>query len=221
MTDGRPATRRRHGTGQGCPGPAPDRGGSGGGRRGALIAFVSTSVVVGRSRSSSTAPTGPRSATSSSTASDFVDVVARRAAGLLGRRADVRLRHRGDPDRRPAAGRRPAASAGPAFFPLRVLAIIFIDVLRGIPLVLLILLLGFGVPALADLAVCPSSAMFWGVTALVLSYGAYTAEIYRSGIESVPESQRASARALGLTQWQALRYAILPQAAPQRRSPPS
>ena len=54
--------------------------------------------------------------------------------------------------------------------------------------------------------------MFWGVTALVLSYSAYTAEIFRSGIGSVAESQRVSARAIGLTQWQALRYAILPQA---------
>ncbi len=100
---------------------------------------------------------------------------------------------------------------GPAFFPLRFLAIVFIDVFRGIPLVLVILLLGFGVPAL-DLAGLPNGALFWGLTALVLSYSAYTAEVYRSGIESVHESQRAAARALGLTQWQALRYAVLPQA---------
>jgi polar amino acid transport system permease protein len=100
---------------------------------------------------------------------------------------------------------------GPAFFPLRMLAIGFIDVMRGIPLILLILLLGFGVPAL-DIAGLPSSAMFWGIAALTMSYSAYTAEIFRSGIQAVPESQRASARAVGLTQWQALRYAILPQA---------
>lgn len=100
---------------------------------------------------------------------------------------------------------------GPAFFPIRVLAITFIDVMRGIPLILLILLLGFGLPAL-DIAGLPRSAMFWGITALTLSYAAYTAEIFRSGIEAVPESQRASARAIGLTQWQTLRYAILPQA---------
>jgi len=100
---------------------------------------------------------------------------------------------------------------GPAFFPIRVLAIVFIDVLRGIPLILLILLLGFGLPAL-QIAGLPDGAMFWGVTALTLSYGAYTAEIIRSGIGAVPESQRASARAIGLTQFQALRYAILPQA---------
>jgi len=100
---------------------------------------------------------------------------------------------------------------GPAFFPLRVLAVIYIDLFRGIPLLLVILLLGFGVPAL-QLQGVPSDAKFWGVTALVLSYSAYTAEVYRSGIESVHESQRSAARALGLTQWQALRYAILPQA---------
>lgn len=100
---------------------------------------------------------------------------------------------------------------GPAFFPIRLVAIVFIDVLRGIPLILLILLLGFGVPAL-EISGLPSSAMFWGLVALTMSYAAYTAEIYRSGIEAVPESQRASARAVGLTQWQALRFAILPQA---------
>ena len=76
---------------------------------------------------------------------------------------------------------------------------------------LAILLFGFGVPAL-DLQGVPSSPLFWGVLTLVLSYSAYTAEVYRAGIESVPESQRASATSLGLTQWQALRYAVLPQA---------
>jgi polar amino acid transport system permease protein len=100
---------------------------------------------------------------------------------------------------------------GPAFFPIRLLAVIFTDVFRGIPLILLILLLGFGVPAL-DISGLPNSATFWGIVALTLSYSAYTAEIYRSGIDAVPESQRSSARALGLTQWQSLRFAILPQA---------
>jgi len=100
---------------------------------------------------------------------------------------------------------------GPAFFPLRALAVVYIDLFRGIPLLLVILLLGFGVPAL-QLDGVPSDPKFWGITALVLSYSAYTAEVYRSGIESVHESQRSAARALGLTQWQALRFAILPQA---------
>jgi len=100
---------------------------------------------------------------------------------------------------------------GPAFLPLRLLALLFTDFFRGVPIILLILLLGFGLPAL-EIAFLPSSAVFWGLTALTLSYSAYTAEIYRSGIDAVPESQRSSARALGLTQWQALRFAVLPQA---------
>lgn len=100
---------------------------------------------------------------------------------------------------------------GPVFFGVRLLSVVFTDVLRGIPTILLILLLGFGVPAL-DIAGLPNSSWFWGLVALVLSYSAYTAEIYRSGIDAVPESQRSSARALGLTQWQALRHAIIPQA---------
>jgi len=100
---------------------------------------------------------------------------------------------------------------GPAFFPLRALAVIFIDLVRGIPVILLILLLGFGVPAL-QLPGVPKSALFWGLTAIIISYSAYTAEVYRAGIESVHESQRMSARSLGLTQGQALRYVIVPQA---------
>lgn len=100
---------------------------------------------------------------------------------------------------------------GPAFFPLRALAVIFIDLFRGVPLLLVIILLGFGVPAL-DISWVPNGQLFWGVTALVLSYAAYTAEVYRAGIDSVHESQRAAARSIGLTQWQTMRYAVLPQA---------
>ncbi|MGB9357286.1 MAG: amino acid ABC transporter permease [Acidimicrobiia bacterium] len=100
---------------------------------------------------------------------------------------------------------------GPAFFPLRALAVIFIDLIRGIPVILLILLLGFGIPAL-QLPGVPNGALFWGLTALIISYSAYTAEVYRAGIESVHESQRMSARSLGLTQGQALRHVIVPQA---------
>ncbi len=100
---------------------------------------------------------------------------------------------------------------GPAFFPLRVVAVGYIDLIRGVPILLLILLLGFGVPAL-DLPGVPRSALFWGITALVISYVAYTAEVYRAGLESVHESQRMSARSLGLTQVQALRHVLVPQA---------
>ena len=103
------------------------------------------------------------------------------------------------------------ALRGPAFFPLRLMAVTFIDVIRGIPMILLILLMGFGIPAL-QLRGVTSSGLFWGLTAIVLGYSAYTAEVYRAGIESVPESQRMSARSLGLSQMQTLRYVIVPQA---------
>ena len=103
------------------------------------------------------------------------------------------------------------ALRGPAFLPLRAIAVTYIDLIRGIPILLLILLLGFGVPAL-QLRGVPRSPLFWGVTALVISYAAYTAEVYRAGIESVHESQRMSARSIGLSQGQALRFVIVPQA---------
>ena len=100
---------------------------------------------------------------------------------------------------------------GPAFFPLRALVVVFIDLIRGVPIILLILLLGFGIPAL-QLSGVPNSPLFWGVATLIISYSAYTAEVYRAGIESVHESQRMAARSLGLTQMQALRYVLVPQA---------
>ncbi len=103
------------------------------------------------------------------------------------------------------------ALRGPAFFPLRATVIGFIDVVRGVPIILLILLLGFGVPAL-QIRGLTNSALFWGLTAIILSYSAYTAEVYRSGIDSVHESQRMAARSVGLTQIQALRHVIVPQA---------
>ncbi len=103
------------------------------------------------------------------------------------------------------------ALRGPAFFPLRATVIGLIDIVRGIPMILLILLFGFGIPAL-QLRGVTRSEMFWGLAAVVLSYSAYTAEVYRAGIESVHESQRMAARSVGLTQIQALRFVIVPQA---------
>lgn len=100
---------------------------------------------------------------------------------------------------------------GPIAAPFRIGAIAYIDLLRGVPALLLILLFGFGVPAL-QLPGLPRGAIFWGSVAMVAGYSAYTAEVYRSGMEAVHDSQRAAARALGLSQWQTLRYAILPQA---------
>ena len=100
---------------------------------------------------------------------------------------------------------------GPAFTPLRLLMIGYIDLARGMPLLLLILIMGFGIPALR-LPGVPNSALIWGVAALVFSYAAYTAEVYRAGIDSVPESQRMSARSIGLTQVQGLWHVVVPQA---------
>lgn len=100
---------------------------------------------------------------------------------------------------------------GPVATPFRILSVAFIDIFRGVPTLLLILLLGFGVPAL-QLPGLPRSPLFWGTMAMVISYSAYTAEVYRSGMGAVHDSQRAAARALGLSQWQALRFAIIPQA---------
>ncbi|MCE1180312.1 MAG: amino acid ABC transporter permease [Micrococcales bacterium] len=100
---------------------------------------------------------------------------------------------------------------GPVFFPLRAFATAYTDLFRGLPLLLLIFLLGFGVPALR-LSGLPSSALFWGCVALVLSYSSYVAEVFRAGIESVHPSQRAAARSLGLTYAQSLRHVVLPQA---------
>jgi polar amino acid transport system permease protein len=100
---------------------------------------------------------------------------------------------------------------GPVFFPLRALAIIYTDVFRGVPTILVIYILGFGAPALGITGV-PTSPLFWGITALVLVYSAYVAEVYRAGIESVHPSQDAAARSLGLTAGQSLQSVILPQA---------
>jgi polar amino acid transport system permease protein len=100
---------------------------------------------------------------------------------------------------------------GPVFFPLRALAVVYADLFRGVPTILVIYLLGFGVPAL-QLSGVPKGELFWGTTALVLVYSAYVSEVYRAGIESVHPSQEAAARSLGLSQPKAMRYVILPQA---------
>lgn len=99
----------------------------------------------------------------------------------------------------------------PIFLPLRVIATLYVDIFRGIPTILVIFLLGFGIPALR-LTGFPNGAIFWGTTALVLSYGAYVAEVFRAGIGSVHPSQRMASRSLGLSSWQTNRYVVLPQA---------
>lgn len=100
---------------------------------------------------------------------------------------------------------------GAVAFPLRLFATAYVDLFRGLPLLLVLFLLGFGAPALR-LSGLPSSALFWGCCALVLSYSAYVAEVFRAGIESIHPSQRAAARSLGLSYGQTLRHVVIPQA---------
>lgn len=99
----------------------------------------------------------------------------------------------------------------PVFFPLRALAVLYTDIFRGIPTILLVYLVGFGVPAL-QLQGAPDDPVTLGIIALVLSYGAYVAEVFRSGIDSIHPSQRAAARSLALTHGQTMRHVVLPQA---------
>ena len=100
---------------------------------------------------------------------------------------------------------------GPVFFPIRALATIYADLFRGIPTILVIYILGFGVTAL-QLPGVPISELFWGTVALILVYSAYVSEVYRAGIESVHPSQEAAARSLGLSRFQTLRHVVIPQA---------
>ena len=99
----------------------------------------------------------------------------------------------------------------PALFPLRALAVVYTDVFRGVPVILTIFLIGFGIPGLIDSRDW-SKPLIWGTVALVLSYSAYVSEVLRAGIDSVHESQRAAARSLGMSSWQTLQSVILPQA---------
>jgi polar amino acid transport system permease protein len=103
------------------------------------------------------------------------------------------------------------SSRSPLLTPLRLAATAYVDIVRGIPTIILLFLLGFGVPALRLRGV-PNSQEFWAITTLVISYSAYVAEVYRAGIESVHESQRAAARSLGLSSTQSMRWVVLPQA---------
>ncbi|MCE0510676.1 MULTISPECIES: amino acid ABC transporter permease [Microbacterium] len=98
---------------------------------------------------------------------------------------------------------------GPVFFPLRALAAAYTDFFRGIPLLIVLYLVGFGIPALMIFPRMP--AMFWGTIALVLTYSAYVAEVLRAGMEAVHPSQRIAARSLGLTHGQTLRIVVIPQ----------
>jgi polar amino acid transport system permease protein len=109
-------------------------------------------------------------------------------------------------------------SRSPTLFPLRLLAAAFVDIFRGIPTILLVYLVGFGIPAL-ELSGLPTDPIVLGEIALSLSYGAYVAEVYRAGIASVHRGQRDAALAIGLTEGQALRHVIIPQGV-RRVGPP-
>jgi polar amino acid transport system permease protein len=111
-------------------------------------------------------------------------------------------------------------SPGRPMMPVRALAIAYIDVMRGIPLLLVILLMSGSIPFLTFL---PQSLrapdffgkpdIFWfGVVAIALTYSAYYAEVYRSGLEGVPYGQTEAARSLGMSHTQSLRFVIVPQA---------
>jgi polar amino acid transport system permease protein len=102
-------------------------------------------------------------------------------------------------------------SHAPALFPVRLLLAVYTDVMRGVPTILLVYLIGFGVPALA-LEGVPSDPVVLGGAALALAYSAYVAEVYRAGLDSVDASQRQAALAVGLNRAQAMRFVVLPQA---------
>lgn len=100
----------------------------------------------------------------------------------------------------------------PALLPIRLLAVAYTDFFRGVPLILVIYAIGFGLPALNLEGVSTQEPVVYGVAALVLCYAAYVSEVYRAGIDSVHPSQAAAARSLGLSEWQALRFVVIPQA---------
>jgi polar amino acid transport system permease protein len=124
---------------------------------------------------------------------------------------------------------------GAAGKPIRALAILYCDVFRGMPAIVTLYLIGFGIPTsgLSDLIVPPILGLFtdlsvlspaeyktairvpvsfWCIVALTLTYGAYVAEVYRAGIESIHQSQVMAARSLGLSYMQTMRHVIVPQA---------
>lgn len=103
------------------------------------------------------------------------------------------------------------STRAPGLFPLRLFAMLYVDIFRGVPVVLVIYLIGFGIPGLG-LPRPWNSPYIWGTVALVLTYSAYVAEILRSGIESVHPSQRAAGISLGLSEGDVMRFVVLPQA---------
>ena len=99
---------------------------------------------------------------------------------------------------------------GPVFFPLRFFAAAYTDLFRGMPFLIVLYLIGFGIPALNPTTRIPAALL--GTVALILTYSSYVAEVLRAGLEAVHPSQRFAARSLGLSHGQALRYVVIPQA---------
>ena len=104
------------------------------------------------------------------------------------------------------------STRSPVLFPVRALATVYVDVTRGVPVILWINLIGFGVVALINSRSFFGGYLFWGGVTLVWTYSAYVSEVFRAGIESIHESQRAGARSLGLSTWQTNRHVVIPQA---------
>lgn len=102
-------------------------------------------------------------------------------------------------------------TTSPVLYPLRLIATVYTDIFRGMPLLLVLFLVGLGIPGLR-LPYVPNSAVFLGTVALILTYSAYVAEVIRAGIEGVNPTQRQAARALGLSHPQTLQHVVLPQA---------
>jgi polar amino acid transport system permease protein len=100
----------------------------------------------------------------------------------------------------------------PALYPLRLFSTLYVDLVRGVPVILWISLIGFGVPGLFQERAWYTKPIVWASVALIMTYSAYVAEVFRAGIESIHESQRAAARSLGLSAGQTMRHVVLPQA---------
>lgn len=100
---------------------------------------------------------------------------------------------------------------GPIWFPLRLASTVYTDLFRGFPLIIVLYIVGFGIPGLR-IEGLPTSPAVLGTIALTMTYGAYVAEVFRAGIEAVHPSQRAAARSLGLSHYQTMRLVVLPQA---------
>jgi polar amino acid transport system permease protein len=197
-------------------GPQPGRaslilGGRGGGRQAAIVALVSTIVVFGLlGLAVVNAPGWPLIQQTFFNATYWADSWPRQVPAIV---TNIQLFLWAEVFILPLAlGIAVLRSlSGPVFFPVRLLATVYTDVLRGVPGVLVIFLLGFGMPILGFEGM-PTAPEFWGVVSLVLLYSAYVSEVYRAGIESVHPSQEAAARSLGLSRWQALRFVVIPQA---------